>query len=244
MNRVRRLLIAQKAPQTAIAPVISVALLLVLAGVGLAARHPKPLPTPALLPAFVAPAKPLAAAPAKPLVAAPAPQEAAPFPLSEQQRLWLNQDVGYIITSAERTTFKALRSYEERYRFIEQFWLRRDPKPGTPENEFKEEHYRRIAYANERYFAGLPGWKTDRGRVYIVCGPPDEIESHPSGTATEAPFEVWSYRSIEGIGENTKFTFRDPTKTNEYRLVRDRSAELLGFTSTPQTAPSGSPENR
>ena len=93
----------------------------------------------------------------------------------------------YIITDEERQAFKRLTTDEEREQFIEQFWLRRDPTPDTAENEFKEEHYRRIAYANEHYASGIPGWKTDRGRIYITFGPPDEIESHPSGGSYERP---------------------------------------------------------
>src|SRR5258708_26467482 len=91
---------------------------------------------------------------------------------------WLNQDVVYIIEAAERAAFEKLTTNEERQKFIEQFWLRRDPTPGTPKNELKEEHYRRIAYANQLYrtAAGKPGWQTDRGRIYIIYGPPDEIE--------------------------------------------------------------------
>src|SRR5512140_3821812 len=101
--------------------------------------------------------------------------------LETPYRKWLNEDVAYIITDEERAAFKKLQTDEEREQFIEQFWLRRDPTPDTIENEFKEEHYRRIAYANEHYASGIPGWKADRGRIYIAYGPADEIESHPSG---------------------------------------------------------------
>ena len=101
--------------------------------------------------------------------------------LETPYRKWLNEDVAYIITDEERSAFKRLQTDEEREQFIEQFWLRRDPTPDTFENEFREEHYRRIAYANEHYASGIPGWETDRGRIYITFGPPDEIESHPSG---------------------------------------------------------------
>src|SRR5712691_599474 len=92
----------------------------------------------------------------------------------DQYNKWLNEDVVYIITDEEKAVFKKLTTHEEREKFIEQFWLRRDPSAGTMENEFKEEHYRRIAYANERFASGLPGWKTDRGRIYIMFGKPDE----------------------------------------------------------------------
>jgi GWxTD domain-containing protein len=155
--------------------------------------------------------------------------------LETPYRKWLNEDVTYIITDEERTAFKRLNTDEEREQFIEQFWLRRDPTPDTEENEFKEEHYRRIAYANEHYASGIPGWKTDRGRIYITYGPPDEIDSHPSGGSYERPieegggetstypFEDWRYRYIEGIGNDVNIEFVDPTMTGEYRMTMDPS---------------------
>ncbi len=150
-------------------------------------------------------------------------------------RKWLDEDVAYIITEEERAAFKRLSTAEEQENFIEQFWLRRDPTPDTAENEFKEEHYRRIAYANERFASGIPGWKTDRGRIYIMYGPPDEIESHPSGgtyqrpfeegggTTQTYPFEIWRYRWIEGVGTDVLIEFVDPTMTGEYRMTMDPS---------------------
>jgi len=122
---------------------------------------------------------------------------------------------------------------EEREQFIEQFWLRRDPTPDTAENEYKEEHYRRIAYANERYASGIPGWKSDRGHIYIVFGPPDEIESHPSGgrydgTTTTYPFEKWRYRWIEGIGTDIVIEFVDKSGSGEYRFTMDPSEKIAG----------------
>jgi len=155
--------------------------------------------------------------------------------LETPYRKWLNEDVAYIITDEERAAFKRLSTDEEREQFIEQFWLRRDPTPDTAENEYKEEHYRRIAYANERFASGIPGWKTDRGRIYITFGPPDEIESHPSGgsyerpieegggTTSTYPFEKWRYRWIEGIGTDVIIEFVDPTMTGEYRMTMDPS---------------------
>ncbi|HKD07190.1 MAG TPA: GWxTD domain-containing protein [Bryobacteraceae bacterium] len=148
---------------------------------------------------------------------------------------WLNEDVAYIITDEERKAFKQFNTDEEREQFVEQFWLRRDPTPDTIENEFKEEHYRRIAYANEHYASGIPGWKTDRGRIYITFGPPDEIDSHPSGGTYERPaaegggetstypFEDWRYRYIEGIGNDVMIEFVDTTMTGEYRMTMDPS---------------------
>ena len=116
--------------------------------------------------------------------------------LETPYRKWLNEDVAYIITDEERAAFKRLQTDEEREQFIEQFWLRRDPTPDTVENEFKEEHYRRIAYANEHIASGIPGWKTDRGRIYIKYGPPDEIEDHSSGGTYERPMRRRRRRNL------------------------------------------------
>jgi GWxTD domain-containing protein len=150
-------------------------------------------------------------------------------------RKWLNEDVAYIITDEERKAFKQMNTDEEREQFVEQFWLRRDPTPDTVENEYKEEHYRRIAYANEHYASGAPGWKMDRGRIYITFGPPDEIDSHPSGgtyerpvaegggETTTFPFEDWRYRYIEGIGNDIMIEFVDTTMTGEYHMTMDPS---------------------
>jgi TonB family protein len=134
---------------------------------------------------------------------------------------WLNEDVLYIITDRERAEYKKLTTDGERDQFIEHFWLVRDPTPGTPENELKEEHYRRIAFANEHFAsANLPGWKTDRGRIYIPWGPPDEIDAH-SGDGSVFPYEMWRYRSIEGLGQNVDFGFTDLARNGEYRLTLD-----------------------
>jgi GWxTD domain-containing protein len=155
--------------------------------------------------------------------------------LETPYRKWLNEDVGYIITDEERASWKRLSTDDERQSFIESFWLRRDPTPDSAENEYKEEHYRRIAYANERFASGIPGWKTDRGRIYIMFGPPAEIESHPSGGSYERPieegggntstypFEKWRYRWLEGIGTDINIEFVDPTMTGEYRMTMDPS---------------------
>ncbi|HEX8632934.1 MAG TPA: GWxTD domain-containing protein [Pyrinomonadaceae bacterium] len=147
-------------------------------------------------------------------------------------REWPDKDVAYIITDAERSAFKKLATDEEREQFIEGFWQRRDPDPDTDENEYKEQYYERIAYANEQYASGIPGWKTDRGRIYITFGKPDSVESHPSGGAydrpsyqgggstTTYPFEVWFYRYLEGVGSGIEIEFVDPTGTGEYRIAR------------------------
>jgi GWxTD domain-containing protein len=155
--------------------------------------------------------------------------------LETPYKKWLNEDVVYIITDEERKSFHQLNTDEEREQFIEQFWLRRDPTPDTAENEYKEEHYRRIAYANDHYASGIPGWKTDRGRIYITFGPPDEIESHPSGGSynrpmsegggetSTFPFEQWRYRYLEGIGTNVMLEFVDTTMSGEFHLTMDPS---------------------
>ena len=148
---------------------------------------------------------------------------------------WLDEDVVWIISDEERAAFKQLSNDEERDNFIEAFWQRRDPTPDTEENEFKEDHYARIAYTNEHFAAGIPGWKTDRGRMYIMYGKPDEIESHPSGGTYERPmdegggetstfpFEQWRYRYLEGIGQEVIIEFVDTCMCGEYHMTMDRS---------------------
>jgi len=155
--------------------------------------------------------------------------------LDSQYKQWLNEDVVYIISPEERNAFLQLDTNEEREQFIEQFWLRRSSNPDLPENDFKEEHYRRIAYANEHYASGIPGWKTDRGRTYIMWGPPDEVDSHPTGGTYDRPmeegggstttyaWEQWRYRYLEGIGENVELEFVDPSGSGEYHLTMDPS---------------------
>ena len=155
--------------------------------------------------------------------------------LDTPYKQWLSEDVIYIISPEERQAFLQLETNEEREQFIEQFWLRRSSNPDLPENDFKEEHYRRIAYANEHYASGIPGWKTDRGRMYIMWGPADEVESHPTGgtydrpmeegggSTTTYPWETWRYRYMEGIGENVLWEFVDPSGSGEYHLTMDPS---------------------
>jgi GWxTD domain-containing protein len=153
--------------------------------------------------------------------------------LDTPYKQWLNEDVVYIISPEERTSFLQLETNEEREQFIEQFWLRRSNNPDLPDNDFKEEHYRRIAYANEHFASGIPGWRTDRGRMYIMWGPADEVESHPTGgtydrpmdegggSTTTYPWETWRYRYMEGIGENVIWEFVDPSGSGEYHLTMD-----------------------
>jgi GWxTD domain-containing protein len=155
--------------------------------------------------------------------------------LSETYKKWLNEEVPYIISDQERKAFLSLSNDEERDAFIEAFWQRRNPNPDSPENEFREEYYRRIAYANEHFAAGKPGWKTDRGHIYIAFGAPDDIDAHPSGGMYERPmdegggetstfpFEVWHYRYLEGIGENINIEFVDTCQCGDYHFTIDRS---------------------
>jgi len=155
--------------------------------------------------------------------------------LSKTYKKWLNEDVVYIITDQERAAFKQLSNDEERDNFIEAFWQRRDPTPDTEENEYKEEHYRRIAYTNEHYAAGIPGWKTDRGRIYIMYGAADEVDTHPSGGSYQRPmdegggetstfpFEDWRYRYLEGIGQEIIIEFVDTCMCGDYHMTLDRS---------------------
>ena len=162
-------------------------------------------------------------------------QRALKQELSKPYKKWLDEDVVYIITDEERAAFRQLSNDEERDNFIEAFWQRRDPTPDTEENEYKEEHYQRIAYANEHFAAGVPGWKTDRGRIYIVFGKADEVESHPSGGTYERPmeegggetstfpFEDWRYRYIDGIGQEVIIEFVDTCMCGEYHMTMDRS---------------------
>jgi GWxTD domain-containing protein len=164
-----------------------------------------------------------------------AAQKAVRQELKGAYKTWLDQDVAYIISDQERRAFKNLSNDEERDAFIEQFWARRNPNPDSPENEYREEHYRRIAYANEHFAAGKPGWMTDRGHIYISFGKPDSIESHPSGGTYQRPmdegggetstypFEIWHYRYLPGIGENIDIEFVDTCMCGDYHFTIDRS---------------------
>ena len=153
--------------------------------------------------------------------------------LKKAYKDWLEKDVSYVITDEERKAFKKLATDDERERFIEEFWRRRDPDPDTDENEFKEEYYERIAYANEHFASGIPGWKSDRGRIWIMYGKPDERETHPmggnydrpsyegGGNTSTYPFETWFYRYLPGVGSGVEIEFVDPTGSGEYRIARN-----------------------
>jgi GWxTD domain-containing protein len=231
MRRIRRLLNRPEPRHTAFTPAAAAGLVILTAAAALTAWQPKPQDQ--------------------------LRQETVAKPLTQEERMhreaklrkeletpylkWLNEDVAYIITDQERAAFKNLQADAEREHFIEQFWLRRDPTPGTLVNEFKEEHYRRIAYANEHFTQpdGLAGWKTDRGRIYITFGPPDEIESHPSGGGAHAfPYEQWMYKLIAGIGNNVIVEFDDPNRTGEYRMTADSSVQRASiWTDTVKRGP-------
>jgi len=148
-------------------------------------------------------------------------------------------DTKYIMTPEEAKAFKLLKTDEERERFIDIFWHGRDPSPDTEENEYREAYYERIAYANEHFSSGIPGWKTDRGRIYITWGKPDSVESQPSGgsyekpsyegsgSATTYPFETWFYRHLDGVGDGIEIQFVDTTGSGEYRMARDFNEKYL-----------------
>lgn len=198
VKRIRRLLYP-KGPNGAWTPLFAAVILMTIAAVTLAAWQAAP-----------------------PQQSSAAPQQKTERAVKSPYDMWLNEDVVYIIDDKERAAFQKLTTDEEREEFIVQFWLRRDPTPNTVENEFKEEHYRRIAHANRHFrtVSGSPGWQTDRGHMWIVYGPPDEIESHPNGeTRISYPFEDWKYYHVEGIGDNLFVTFVDRTRTGDYRVA-------------------------
>lgn len=164
----------------------------------------------------------LAAWPSEPSKESPtASQSRAGSAATSSYSKWLNEDVVYIIDDAERAAFEKLTTDQERDHFIEQFWGRRNPAPGSSPNKFEEEHYRRLAYANRHFrtASGTPGWRTDRGHMLIVYGPPDEIDSHPKGPQASLGNETWMYRHIEGLGDNEFITFIDRTGRGDYRLA-------------------------
>jgi GWxTD domain-containing protein len=197
MKRIHRLLYP-KQPNGALAPLLAVAIFLATAAASLAAWQSEPSN-----------------------YGTPAMQAQVNGTVTSSYSKWLDEDVIYIIDDAERAAFQGLTTDEERNRFIEQFWLRRNPTPGSPQNKFKEEHYRRIAYANQHFrtASGAPGWQTDRGHMYIVYGPPDGIESHPKGPQRPFAAEIWLYRQVEGIGNNVSITFVDRTGRGDFHVA-------------------------
>ena len=244
MKRIRRLTVEPRGSQTSVAPAFSAALVLVIFAAALTAL---PAKLPAKLsvksiPSKSIPPKPIGARPRvatsvpPPLImmspAAATPQESA-AKITTPYRKWLNEDAAYIIMEEERSAFLNLTTDQEREDFIEKFWLARDPTPGTEKNEYREEHYRRIAYSNEHFASGIPGWKTDRGRTYITYGPPDEIDDHSAGgryqrTPEEGggevdtyPFQQWRYRWIAGIGTNVTIEFVDRLGTGDFMMTNN-----------------------
>jgi GWxTD domain-containing protein len=205
--------------QTPVTPAASAALLLVIFAAALTAwpaKVPKVRHAHAPAPAALA---------AMEITEAPPQQEAAQTMRTPYHK-WLTEDVAYIITDEERAAFVKLTSDSERENFIDQFWKRRDPTPDTEENEFREEHYRRIAYANEHFAGSMAGWKTDRGRTYIVYGPPDEIDHHSSGGTDKAyPYQQWRYRYIDGVGTNVIMEFADQDGSGDFRMTKDPAAK-------------------
>ena len=164
--------------------------------------------------------------------------------LATPYKQWLDEDVIYIISADERRAFLQLQTNEEREDFIESFWQRRNPDPDSTDNPVKEEHYRRIAYANEHFSSGMPGWKSDRGRTYIIWGKPDTLTTHSQGEDYDRPldegggstktyaYEDWTYNEMEGIGQSIELEFVDPTGTGEFTLTYDPGAKDA-FATTP-----------
>ncbi len=239
MNRIRRLLNAgTEGPRWIAGPLfaagVALAAAALLAPIGRAQKTPE---APAVTAPVAAPAATAPAAPQESKDGAPASKKDGEERLKKELEtpydMWLNEEVYWIITPDERTAFQKLNTDEEREAFIENFWLKRDPTPGTPENEYEEEHYRRVAYANENFSSGIPGWKTDRGSIYIKYGPPDEREEHPSGGTYERPieegggetatypFEKWRYRYLPGVGDDVTLEFVDTTLNGDYRMTAD-----------------------
>jgi len=247
VRRIRRVLAQPEGPRAGMAPALSAGVLIVTCAVALAAWQAPQQNGPAIVPVVPVAQVPVLKSQAEPkrgrsmLFAQNNPSPQADAALTPY-RNWLNEEVVYIITARERAAFLQLKTDEERNMFIKQFWARRDPMiptardeypviaKGNPENEYKKEHYRRIKYVNDRFTAKIPGWKTDRGRIYILYGPPDEIESHPDGgkytpegggAVDTVPFEQWRYRWIDKMGQNVIMEFVDKERMGEYRLTMD-----------------------
>ena len=235
VKRIRRLLYPRETANALSASVIVAGILIAISSLMLAAQ---PAPGPVLATAEIQPvhevsveqpATTLPSAQGQPLRPATIAPTQTRLEGSAALKKWVDEDVAYIINNEERAAFTGVQSDAERERFIQQFWLRRDPTPGTAANEFQDEHFRRIAYANEKFGStNGPGWRTDRGRFYIMFGPPDELESHASGNAPRAfPFEIWLYRYLEGLGNNVIFEFIDPDRSGAYLLANPISGDVF-----------------
>jgi GWxTD domain-containing protein len=164
---------------------------------------------------------------------------------------WLQQDAVYIITPEERCAFLRLETDEERNQFIEQFWYRRASDPTSLDYDFKIEHYRRIVFANEKYGGQLPGWKTDRGKIYVLFGPPDSVDvnsDHVPGNQTPSQTtktktqlhssEKWRYHYIKGLGENVQFNFEYQPPYRGYLLPAAENDLLARADPNPDSFPS------
>lgn len=138
-------------------------------------------------------------------------------PLNPEYRKWLTEDVRWIISNQERKSFLQLNTDPDRDRFVAAFWEQRNPTPGSQANPFKEEHYRRIAFANQHFAATAPGWKTDRGRVYIVYGPPDSIQMQ-APSSTTFPQQFWTYGHMYGKVGAVQLKFVDRCRCGDYKL--------------------------
>ena len=153
----------------------------------------------------------------------------ANLPESSPYARWLNEEVVYIITGAERDAFYKLVTDDEREMFVKQFWERRNPDPGSKENTFKEEHYRRIAYVNSHFATNRPGWQTDLGRIYILFGPPDQIDASKSRSGPGTSVQDWKYRYIDGFGANVVFKFTDYVGDGDFRLEPGMQPDVQRF---------------
>ena len=254
MIRIRRLLHRQESPRIAVAPVAGLLALLTCAALAAwqptqlqQPRPQSPAPTAPVPMAQTKPEQPKS--PAIPaairkvspyrkwmdeevgylIAQAPPPQPQSPRPVAAPPpnpfQKWLNEEVVNIATDEEREAFGLLQSDEDRQQFIEQFWIRRDPTPGTNQNEYQEEHYRRIQWANDHFGGDQPGWRSDRGRVYIAYGPPDEVDTHTGATGTPV-YEVWRYRYVATVGGTATVEFVDSARTGDFRLTNPPQGKL------------------
>ena len=233
MNRVRRVIDPLARPRTRLSPVLAAALLSIGGALALFAWQTSSVPPtqpPAVMPTVPPPEltpriRMRAQVPASPS-AVPARPPAATTGLEQPWRKWMDEDVAYIISEEERSAFLSAADDAEREAFVERFWLQRDPTPGTAQNEFKEEIYRRIAYANDHFTGSIPGWKTDRGRIYIVYGPPDQIEAHETNGVIGQPpsSQKWRYPFIPGMGSDVLVEFVDTLGNGDYPMTRDPNA--------------------
>lgn len=163
---------------------------------------------------------------------------AAPDKLAPKYKAWLEDEVVYLITPRERQVFLDLASDRERDLFIESFWRHRDDSPETERNEFREEHFKRIAYANGHFIgSGRPGWKTDRGKIYIILGPPRSIRPY-GGTDAVLPCEVWSYQglAIPGVPNEFDLLFFQKNHIGDYVLYQPAGDGPWSLISSGKTA--------